>query len=451
MSTSTTVLAIDLGAESGRVMAVSFDGAALHMRELHRFPNVPVMVRGTLHWDILRLWGDIQIGLAKGTALQPASIGVDTWAVDFGLLDSDGRLIGNPVHYRDARTNGVMARVCDQLGRARIFEHTGIQFLPFNTIYQLAATPRAQLNQAHTLLTVPDLLNYWLTGARVCEFSNATTTQLLDPRTRNWSDNLIDALDLPRHIFPAVVEPGTKLGEFDGVPVIAPACHDTGSAVAGTPLKSAHSAYISSGTWSLVGIETTAPLMTAEALAANLTNEGGAYGTTRLLKNVMGLWIVQQCRATWERDGHTYSYADLMHLAELSQCDTLIDVDDARFLAPGDHPQRIREWCTEHAQPAPETHADIMRCIYLSLAHAYAGVLHTLQTLTGQPIDALHIVGGGSQNTLLCQMTEHATGLPVIAGPVETTVLGNALVQLIALGEIRDLAEGRALIAQMNP
>jgi rhamnulokinase len=456
-SQSTTVLAVDLGAESGRVMAVSFDGAALRIQELHRFPNVPVTVRGTLHWDVLRLWGDIQIGLAKGAMLKPASIGVDTWGVDFVLLDARGHLLGNPVHYRDARNDGVMDRVCAQLGsgdvgagRATIFEHSGLQFLPFNTLFQLMATPREDLERAHTLLTIPDLLNFWLSGARVCEFTNATTTQLLDPRTRAWSDPLIGALDLPRRLFPEVVESGTRLGDYNGILVIAPACHDTGSAVAGTPLRSANSAYISSGTWSLVGVETRAPVLHADVLAANITNEGGAYGTTRLLKNVMGLWIVQQCRATWERQGHVYSYGQLMSMARDSHCETLIDVDDARFLPPGDHPGRIRDYCVEHGRAAPETHADAIRCVYLSLAHAYNRVLRTLQRLTGHPIDALHIVGGGSQNTLLCDMTQQITGLPVHAGPTETTVLGNALVQLIALGELRNLAEGRALVAEMR-
>lgn len=450
----TTVLAVDLGAESGRVMAVHYDGAGLRLEEVHRFPNVPVRVRDTLHWDILRLWRDVQDGIAKGRALGPASVGVDTWAIDFGLLDAQGALLGNPVHYRDRRTEGMMEHVFGRVGRADVFERTGIQFMPINTLYQLASLAERQspqLAMAETFLTVPDLLNYWLTGARCCEFTNATTTQLYDARRGAWATDLMEPLGIPTHIFPEVVRPGTRLGDYEGLPVIAPACHDTGSAVVGVPATSPRYAYISSGTWSLVGLEVAQPVIGPDALAANVTNEGGAYGTTRLLKNVMGLWIVQQCRATWQAAGQSYSYAEMARLAaEAPPLRSVIAPNDERFLPPGDHPALVRAFCAERGQEVPQTDGALVRCVLESLALASRDVLETLGTLTGQPVETLHIVGGGIQNELLCQMTADATGLPVLAGPAEATVLGNALVQLIALGEIANLAEARQLVAGMG-
>ncbi|MCL4834903.1 MAG: rhamnulokinase [Caldilineaceae bacterium] len=449
-----SVLAIDLGAESGRVMAVHYDGHGLELEEMHRFPNVTVNLNGTLHWDFLRLWTDIQQGIGLGKAHSPASLGVDTWGVDFGLLDSQGKLLGNPITYRDSRTDGVMERAFGRVSRAEIFAQTGIQFMPINTLYQMIALVESgspQLAAAQTFLTAPDLLNYWLTGAKVCEFSNATTTQMLNPRTGDWAWELLDAFAIPRHIFPEVVQPGTRLGTFDSIPVIAPACHDTGSAVAATPLASPRSAYISSGTWSLVGLEVGSPVINDASLAANVTNEGGVYGTYRLLKNVMGLWIVQQCRATWAAAGEELSYPELTALAAAAAPDvTAIDPNDGRFLGPGDHPSRVREWCRERGLAVPETKGEIVRSVLQGLANRYASVLAILTDLTGQPADRLHIVGGGSQNRLLNRMTAAATGLPVMAGPVETTVLGNALVQLISLGELADIQQARQLVAQMG-
>lgn len=449
-----TVLAVDLGAESGRVMAVHYAKDALQLEELHRFPNTTVTVRGTTYWDFLRLWCDIQNGLAKGLALHPASIGVDTWGVDFGLLDAQGDLIGNPVHYRDRRTDGMMDRVFDRVGKAHVFEQTGIQFMPINTIYQLMSLvdrQSPQLSIAETFLTAPDLVNYWLTGTKVCEFTNATTTQLFNPRTGTWASDLIDTLGIPSKIFPEIVDPGTRLGSYEQIPVIAPACHDTGSAVAAVPAQTPHYAYISSGTWSLVGLEVTEPIITPEALEANVTNEGGVYGTYRLLKNVMGLWIIQQCRATWQERGYTYTYADLTQLAmEAPPFQSFIVPNDSLFLPPGDHPEFIVTWCVKSGQPAPQTHGAMVRCVLESLALAYREVLETLQSLSQQPIEIIHMVGGGIQNELLCQMTANATGIPVLAGPVEATVLGNALVQLIALGELSNIAQARQLVATMG-
>lgn len=448
-----TVLAVDLGAESGRVMAVHFDGRQVALEELHRFPNTTVTLNGTLHWNFLRLWGDIQAGIEKGKALHPASIGVDTWGVDFGLLDRQGHLIGNPVHYRDNRTAHMMSRAFAKVPQADIFAQTGIQFMSINTLYQMLSLVEAnspQLQIAHTFLTAPDLLNYWLTGTKVSEFSIATTTQMFNPTTGDWAKPLLDQLGIPSHIFPEIVPPGTRLGQYDGIPVIAPACHDTGSAVAAMPASTPHFAYISSGTWSLVGLEIPDPIINDAALAANVTNEGGVGGTYRLLNNVTGLWILQQCRKTWQAQGHNYSYADLVTLAQAAPpLAAFIDANDPRFLPPGDHPQKVRDFCAETGQPAPADTGSVVRCVLESLALKYREVLDKLRGLTGQPLDVLHIGGGGTQNKLLNQMAANATGLPVVAGPVEATVIGNAIVQLIALGEIGDIAQARAMVAGM--
>ena len=449
-----TVLAIDLGAESGRVTAVHSDGASLELEELHRFPNLPVRVGGTLYWDFLRLWHDIQTGLEKGKARQPASLGVDTWGVDFGLLDSQGGLIGNPVHYRDGRTEGMMEAVFARVPRAEVFAQTGIQFMPINSLYQMMSLVERrspQLEIAATFLTVPDLFNYWLTGARVCEFTNATTTQMFNPRRGAWATELLGQLDIPAHIFPEIVAPGTRLGEHEGIAVIAPACHDTGSAVAAVPAGAEPYAYISSGTWSLVGLEVGEPVINEAALAANLTNEGGMNGTFRLLKNVMGLWILQQCRQAWSAAGQTHTYDELVELARRAPpLRSVIPVDDGAFLSPGDHPRQVRALCARSGQPVPESPGAVVRAVLESLALAYRHVLELLESVTGYRADVIHILGGGSRNELLNQMTADATGRPVFAGPVEATVIGNALAQLIALGELENLRQARQLVATMR-
>ena len=449
---SLTILAIDLGAESGRVMGVDFDGRRLALKELHRFPNPITAVHGTLHWDFLHLWREITAGIEKGKGLKPASLGVDTWGVDFGLLDRQGTLIGNPVNYRDPRTQGMMEAVFERVPKAEIFSQTGSQFLSLNTLYQmmsLVLSNSPQLEMAETFLTAPDLLNYWLTGAKVCEFSNATTTQMFDPTTGGWAYNLQERLGIPSRIFPEIVPSGTHLGEWEGIPVIAPACHDTGSAVAAVPAQTANYAYISSGTWSLVGLENRQAILTPAALAANATNEGGVYGTWRFLKNVMGLWILQQCRATWAAQGEDLDYAELVALgSEIRSTGAIFDPDDERFLPPGDHPALIQALCRESGQPVPHSKGEIVLSVLESLAHTYARVIDQLATLSSKPVEAIHIVGGGSQNKLLNQLTANAAGIPVITGPIEATVIGNALVQLIALGEIKDLAEGRAIVAE---
>ncbi len=452
--TRKTVLAVDLGAESGRVMAVHFDGQRLESEVLHRFDNPVTQVHGTYYWDVLHLWRGIQQGIAASREHHPASIGLDTWGVDFALLDAQGALLGNPVMYRDSRTDGMMDAVFARVPRRQVFEQTGVQFMQINTLYQLMSLVESKsplLDAAHTLLTMPDLFHYWLTGERVGEFTIGSTTQMLNPRTRTWAVDMLAQAGIPTHILPSLVMPGTRLGMYDGIPVIAPGAHDTASAVVAVPAQTAHYAYISSGTWSLIGLEVPQAVISDATYAANLTNEGGVENTYRLLKNVTGLWLLQQCRATWAAEGTAYSYADLVQLAEASPpLESLFDVDDARFLTPGDHPRRICELCAETGVPVPQTHGAIVRAVLESLALRYRVVLDQLREVSGQAIDTIHIVGGGTKNTLLNQLTADATGIPVVTGPVEATVLGNAAVQLIALGELANVAEARQLIAGMG-
>ncbi|MFW5772985.1 MAG: rhamnulokinase [Phototrophicaceae bacterium] len=452
--TRKTVLAVDLGAESGRVMAVHFDGQRLESEVLHRFDNPVTQVHGTYYWDVLHLWRGIQHGIAASREHHPASIGLDTWGVDFALLDAQGTLLGNPVMYRDSRTDGMMDAVFARVPRRQVFEQTGVQFMQINTLYQLMSLVESKsplLDAAHTLLTMPDLFHYWLTGERVGEFTIGSTTQMLNPRTRTWAVDMLARAGIPTHILPPLVMPGTRLGVYDGIPVIAPGAHDTASAVAAVPAQTAQYAYISSGTWSLIGLEVPQAVISDATYAANLTNEGGVENTYRLLKNVTGLWLLQQCRAIWAAEGTEYSYAEMVQLAEDSPpLESLFDVDDARFLTPGDHPQRIRELCAETGVPVPQTHGAIVRAVLESLALRYRVVLDQLREVSGQAIDTIHIVGGGTKNTLLNQLTADATGIPVVTGPVEATVLGNAVIQLIALGELANVAEARQLIAGMG-
>jgi rhamnulokinase len=462
MAQTIDYLAFDLGAESGRAIIGRFDGARLQLDTLHRFPNGPVTVGGRLYWDVLRLWAALKEGLARyrheaGAALD--GIGLDTWGVDFALLGADDALLANPRHYRDPRTEGMLEVAFARVPREEIFATTGIQFMPINTLYQLLAMRHGgdpTLDIARTLLMIPDLFTFWLTGVKACEFSNATTTQFYDPRRGAWATSLLERMDLPTAILPPVIQPGTIVGpllpavaEEVGLQatVIAPACHDTGSAVAAVPAAGDDFAYISSGTWSLMGVEAPAPVITPESLAFNLTNEGGVCGTFRLLKNIMGLWLVQECRRTWAAQGRTYSYADLTAMAAASPAfGPLVEPDCHDFLAPGDMPARVRAFCTRTGQTPPETEGAIVRCALESLALKYRWVLEKLEVLTGRTLRAIHVVGGGSQNGLLCQLTADATGRPVLAGPVEATAMGNALMQALACGRIGSLAEGREVV-----
>jgi sugar (pentulose or hexulose) kinase len=436
------VIAVDLGASSGRVMEVSFDGQRFAQAEAHRFPNIPVEVRGTLYWDVLRLWHEITEGIAQ-VSPGAASVGVDTWGVDFALLDAQGRLVANPVHYRDARTDGMFEWIFERVPRRTVFERTGIQFQFFNTSLQLASLVRDQspwLEHART---------YWLSGEMSCEFTNVTTTQMYSPHTSNWDYETLTTLGIPTDIFPKVVPAGTVKGDFNGIKVITPATHDTGSAVVAVPTTTENYAYLSSGTWSLIGLELLEPVISDASYAANVTNEGGVYGTYRFLKNVAGLWLSQQCEATWEGEGHTYGYTELVAQAqEAKPFRTLIDPDDALFIAPGDMPARIREFCRRTSQPEPETVGQIMRTIYESLALKYRLSLDCLTDLSGRTVDRLHIIGGGARNALLNQMTADCINREVVAGPFEATALGNAIVQFITLGEIDDVAQARAILSR---
>ncbi|MFO7446669.1 MAG: rhamnulokinase family protein [Ignavibacteriaceae bacterium] len=453
MKSKTNVLSADLGGESGRVMGVAYNGRAFHIEELHRFTNVPALVNGALHWDILRLWNDLKDGIIKGKSLKPVSVGIDTWGVDFVLLDERDTLLSNPVHHRDKRTNGMMEKVFTKVSREEIFNETGIQFMSINTLYQIMSLVENQprlLSAAKTFLTPPDLLNFWLTGIKLCEFTSATTTQMFNSRTNTWATDLMQKLQIPVHIFPEVVKPGTRIGNYEDMEVITVAAHDTGSAVAAVPARTSNFVYISSGTWSLVGLELPAPIINNEALKANVTNEGGVYGTFRFLKNVIGLWILQECRRTWQTEGYYYSYNDLISLAELEPpLQSYIYPNDPVFLHPGNHPGAIRDFCRKTSQPIPLTTGAVVRCVLESLALTYKDVINQLLKISGRKAEVIHIVGGGSKNKFLNQLTANATGLPVIAGPSEATVTGNAIVQFIAMGELGSLQEAREIIANM--
>lgn len=449
-----TTVAVDLGAESGRVMGVRFNGRTLALEQVARFANRAVRASGRLYWNVLGMWRAIAAGIGAARSLNPASVGVDAWGVDYALVDSAGELAGMPVHYRDPRTDGMPERVFEHVPRRELFERTGIQIMQINSLYQLYSMVESrspQLEIADTFLTIPDLFHFWMTGSKACEYTNTTTTQMYDARAKTWANDLLERLGIPTGMLPEVVQPGTRLGDYEGLPVIAPASHDTGSAVAAVPATDENFAYISSGTWSLAGVELDQPVITDAAFEMNLTNEGGVYGTTRLLKNVMGLWIVQQCAESWAAKGQRYSYQELTQRASTATpLQSVIAVNDRRFLSHGDHPARIREFCEETEQTVLKTPGQVVRAVLESLALAYRWVFEMLETASGQEIDVIHIVGGGSVNELLNQMTADATGKPVLTGPKEATVIGNGLVQMIALGELRDLRQARQVVAQMD-
>jgi rhamnulokinase len=460
-----TMTAVDLGASGGRVLLARFDGLGISLEEIHRFHNRPVTLRGHRFWNILDLWDQTLTGLRKARQVTGTldSIGVDTWGVDYGLVDAHGFLLGNPFQYRDHRTDGVMEQVLARVPREVLYQRTGIQLQPFNTLFQLYAHELLQpgdLAHAHRLLLMPDLLHSWLCGSQTSERTNATTTQCWDSNAGEWITDLLDRLGIPTAMLPSVVEAGTELGEvlpewrsdLGTARVVAPATHDTGSAIAATPVQlSGGWGYISSGTWSLVGVELPRPIMTAEALAANFTNEGGVFGTTRFLKNVMGLWLLQECQRQWTRKGHVMDYDTLLaDVDAVTPFTALIDPDDARFLAPENMPDAINAYLLEHGQAPLQAPAAFARCIMESLVLRYREVFHHIRELTGTAIDRVHVLGGGARNTRLNQWLADALGIPVIAGPYEATALGNALMQLVGLGELRGLAQVRA-IAQNTP
>ncbi|MFV0132345.1 rhamnulokinase [Streptomyces sp. HMX87] len=430
----------------------------LELTEAHRFANRPVRVPEGLRWDVLALYAGVLDGLRAAGPV--ASVGIDSWAVDHGLLDADGALLGNPVHYRDDRTEGVAEKVWATVPAAELYAATGLQYAPFNTLYQLtAARESAQLAQARRLLLIPDLLTYWLTGEQGTELTNASTTQLVDPRTRDWAYGVAERLGIDLGLFPPLRRPGDPAGVLrpdvlaetglEGpVPVTTVGSHDTASAVAAVPATGERFAYICTGTWSLAGLELTAPVLTEESRTANFTNELGLDGTVRYLRNIMGLWLLQECLRAW---GQPELGGLLREAAEVPALRSVVDAGDTAFLAPGRMPQRIAEACRASGQPVPATPAEVTRCILDSLALAHRRAVEDAQRLAGHPVDVVHIVGGGTRNELLCRLTADACGLPVVAGPTEAAALGNVLVQARAQGLVGDLAGMRALLAATQP
>jgi len=456
-------LAFDLGAESGRAILGRLQSGVLSISEIHRFPNDPVQCGNEMHWDIIRLWHEMKKALDSPSLPRLESIGVDTWGVDFALLGERGGLLENPYHYRDTRTEGMMDAVFAQVPRENIYAVTGIQFLPFNTLYQLYAaclsTPRL-IAAAEALVTIPDLFNYWLSGKLVSEYTNATTTQFLEARTGSWATGLLKELDLPARLLRPIVKPGTILGELRsaasgvhaGTPVVAPACHDTGSAVAAVS-SPGKSAFLSSGTWSLLGAEIHEPVLTARARDLNFTNEGGVCGTIRLLKNIGGLWLLQSCRKCWAASGQSFTYEELMDAAarEPKGSVPLFDPDHPDLLNPDDMLSAIAESCRRTRQPAPSNPPQYTRAILESLAFKYRNVLESLEEITGSRFDGIRIMGGGSKNKLLNQLTADAAGRTVVAGPAEATALGNIGIQMLATGAVASLAEVREVIDHSFP
>jgi rhamnulokinase len=459
-------LALDLGAASGRAVLGALGASGLELHEVHRFTYAPRRVGGHLRWDAARLFGGIRasLGLARATAadmeVDVISAGVDSWGIDYGLVDGRGQLVEDPISYRDERTSdAVLATVFGGVSREELFARTGIQILPFNTVFQLAAHVREGVPpEAGRLLLIPDLCHHLLCGSLVTEITNASTTGLLAAGTGTWDDELFARLGLPRALMPEIVQAGAQLGTLrmglhresglDCIPIIAPATHDTGSAVVGTPLAPG-GAYISSGTWSLVGVERAAPLLDEAAARANFTNERGAFGTVRFLKNVMGLWILESCRREWERDGRGSEYSELIAgAAALEEFAGFVFPDDGRFLHPVSMLEALRQSLVETGQPAPDDPVHLTRVILDSLAFRYASVVETIEALTGSPLTTIHIVGGGSRNAYLNQATANATGRQVLAGPSEATAGGNVLVQAIACGEVGSLASARDVLGR---
>ncbi len=470
MAASRTFLAVDLGASSGRVLAGQFDGAKLSLTEVHRFPNGPYSLGNHLYWDILRLWTDVQDGLRKAADTYGdsiCSIAVDTWGVDFALLGRNDELLGNPYNYRDPQNIGMVELADDLLGREAIFQESGLQFMEINTLYQLLAMRTANsslLESAETFLMIPDLFHFLLTGTKLNEFTNATTTQFLNPTTKQWSTSLLEPLGIPTSMLQEIAHPGTNVGKvlpnistttgLPNVDVILPGTHDTASAVMAVPSLSPASvapdwAYISSGTWSLMGAEVTSPVITDQARNFNFTNEGGIGGTIRLLKNITGLWLVQECQRIWARDGKEYTWDQLTAMAAgAAPLASFILPDDGCFAAPSNMVDSIRDFCKRTNQIVPDSEGAVIRCALESLALRYRQVLNMQETLTGGKTKTIHIEGGGTQNRQLCQMTADACQRHVVAGPIEATAIGNLMVQAMASGEVDSVTSARQIVRQ---
>lgn len=456
------VLAFDFGASSGRAIIGSFDGEKITLKEVHRFTNDPVELGGTLYWDVLRLFYEIKQGIVKAKIAGGFdSIGIDTWGVDFGLIDKSGRLLENPVHYRDKRTSGLVEESFKSVPRQKMYDITGIQFMELNTLFQLISLKKQRpemLERADKMLFMPDLFAYFLTGKMCSEYSIASTSQLIDINTRTWSKELLDAFGIKESLFAPLTEPGTQLGNLskeiceecgvESVPVISVCGHDTQSAITAVPCESGDFAFLSSGTWSLFGTELQKPIVNETSLKINITNEGGFGGTTGFLKNIIGLWLIQESRRQWQREGKDYSYADLEKLAlseEPFKC--FIDPDAPEFVPQGNIPERVREFCRKTGQYVPESVGEIMRCIYESLAMKYRMTFEKLCECTGKDYPVIHVIGGGTKDGLLCRMTASSCGKTVKAGPIEATVMGNVAVQLMSDGTIGSISEARKAVA----
>ncbi len=469
MGKSYKFLAFDFGASSGRAMLATFDGEKITLEEKHRFSNDPVTVNGGMYWDVLRLFHEIKQGILKCANSGDRdidAIGIDTWGVDYGLLDKNGKLLGNPHHYRDTRTDGMYDEAFKVLPKEEIFKNTGIAFNWFNTLYQLLSSKLSddtELACAKKLLFMPDLFNYFLTGEMRCEYTIASTSQMFDSEKFDWSYDMLEKFGIPTDIFAPMVYPGEKVGVLkaelaeelgvDQIPVVAVASHDTGSAVASVPvIDDEDFIYISSGTWSLMGVELNKPMVTEDALKHNFTNEGGVNKTIRFLKNIMGLWLIQESRRQWDREGTLLSFDELEKQArEAAPFESLIDPDYHEFQTPGNMPKRIRKYCEMTGQKVPETKGEIIRCIAQSLAFKYREVVEGMEEVTGKPYNVINIVGGGIKDKMICQFTANATKRKVSAGPVEATSIGNVVVQGMALGAIADLCEARKVVKNSFP
>lgn len=464
MPATRSYVAFDLGASGGRAMVGQLNERGLTLEEVHRFENGPVRILDRLHWNVAGLFKEVLTGLrqARAVCAEFAGIGIDTWGVDYGLLSAGGALLGLPYAYRDRRTEGMLERAFERISPEAIYAATGIQFMPINTAYQLLSSvlaPGQLLERAERLLFMPDLLNYWLTGRQQSEYTIASTSQLYNSAHGAWATEIAGALGIPTRILPPVAPPASVIGPLHAgvqaetglapTPVIAPACHDTACAVAAVPASGTDWGYISSGTWSLIGVELDRPLTTSAAREANFTNEGGVAGTIRLLKNIAGLWLLQECRRVWQAQGDDAGHAALVAEAAAAPALTcFVDPDAPRFAEPGDMPRRLRDYLTQTDQPVPKQRGGLVRCILESLALRYRESLVQLERLTGRTIETLHIVGGGVRNELLCQFAADATGRHVVAGPVEATAIGNILVQALACGQVGSLAEVRAIVAR---
>ncbi|WP_102026661.1 rhamnulokinase [Salirhabdus sp. Marseille-P4669] len=464
-----TVLAFDLGASSGRAVIGQLENDHLTIKEIHRFKNQPVQVGNHMHWDILRLFYEIKQGILKAhnAGYEIESIAIDSWAVDFGLLDKNGELLANPYHYRDRHTENMMDEVFAKVSKEEIFAKTGIQFMDINTIYHLYAMKKAgsvALEQADTFLMIPDLLRYFLTGKKTSEFTNATTTQVFNTKTKTWDEEILNALGIPSHIFNEPVKPGTIIGDLlpsicdeigleKPIPVMAVGDHDTASAVAAVPnTENQHFAYLSCGTWSLLGTEVEDAIINEKALQWNMTNEGGVGDTYRLLKNIMGLWLLQESNRIWEMEGEALSFEEQRALIESAKpFQAFVDPDHPMFIKPAHMPKQIQAYCRQTNQFVPETKGEILRCILESLAMKYRYVLEKLEQLVGSSFSRLHMVGGGIQNSLLCQFTADAIKRPVYAGPIEASSIGNILIQYQGLGKIDNVTEAREIVKQSFP